>query len=429
MAEDELTQTGIRVGGWLPAVPAEPDREPRPPAVPRRLPAHPDAGVEPEAADAGQAGPESAGPPAEPARLPAAGSGAPAEPAGPPAEGNGPPPDAAPTGPPSTTTPPATAVGDTTARRWGADAGPEQGTSPLAASAPAGPVRHSARRSVAERLAGLVGPAAAKVRVAVGAAPEGPVTRVGVARARRRRRRVVLAGAATASALMLALALAYAGQGPRPGGAAAALPTPAASAPATAPPPTVVPVTGNPAFPGGPLLSVDQQPVPALVDLTVLGTRDWIHWGGLGGGSVQRKQTGTGEITDPGGARLEHAASVSAFAWTDGTPVARQEGTRYGVFQRGAGRSFALSVAGSDDLRTVRLFVGAFSAGARLDVRLSGGGDPAVREVALAAGDRFYEYVIHFRAARGTRLLITWRALTVVGGENDGVTMEAVTVS
>ncbi|MFR9778890.1 hypothetical protein ACL02O_22920 [Micromonospora sp. MS34] len=379
MAEDELTQTGIRVGRWLPAVPAEPGREPQPPAAPRRLPAGPDDGAAPGSADPDRAAPA--------------------------------------TDPPSASTGPSV---------------PADGSAELpgAPSVDPDPARHSARESVAERLAELVRPAAAKVRVAVGAAPDGPATRVGVARARRRRRRAVL-GAAAVAALALA-ALAYVGRGPRADDeptVAAALPTVAASVPAPAPPPTVVPVTGNPAFPGGPLLSVDQQHVPALVDLTALGGRDWIHWGGLGGGSVQRKQTGTGEIVDPGGARLEHAASVSAFAWADGTPVARQEGTRYGVFQRGAGKAFSLSVAGSGDLRTVRLFVGAFGAGARLDVRLSSGGDPAVREVALAADDRFYEYVIHFRAARGAKLLITWRALTVVGGANDGVAMEALAVS
>jgi hypothetical protein len=202
----------------------------------------------------------------------------------------------------------------------------------------------------------------------------------------------------------------------------------AATAP-TAAAPRIVPVTGNPVSPGGPLLAVDQESVPASVDLTALGVRDWIHWGGNGAGSVQRKQVSTGEIRDPGGARFEHAASVSSFAWTDGTPIARHQANRYGVFQRGASGSFAVSVAGSGDLRTVRLFVGAFSAGARLDVRLSGGGDPAVREVALAAGDRFFQYVIHFRAPRDAQLLVTWRALTIAGGENDGVTMEAITVS
>ncbi|SBT52599.1 hypothetical protein [Micromonospora auratinigra] len=292
------------------------------------------------------------------------------------------------------------------------------------------PARHTAREGVTERLAELVAPAAARVRVAVGVAPEGPVTRVGVGRARRRRRRVLLVAAGVVA---LALVLVYAGPGPesdRRPAVPAAVPPVAASRPApTAPPATVVPATGNPAFPGGPLLSVEPEPIPARVDLTALGARDWIHWGGNGGGSVQRKQAGTGEIGDPGGERLEHAASVAAFAWTDGTPVARQEGLRYGVFQRGAGKSFAVTVAGSGDLRTVRLFVGTFGAGARLDLRLSGGGDPAVREVALAADDRFFQYVVHFRAPRGTRLLITWRALTVAGGDNDGVTMEAVTAS
>ncbi|MFE9958047.1 hypothetical protein [Micromonospora sp. NPDC005299] len=364
MAEDELTQTGIRVGGWLPAVPAEPARAADPPPGPRRFPGDPDA--------------------------------PPVGPAGPPA-------------------PDRPALGD-------------PGAPPPAESRPAAPVRHSAPEGVTVRLAGLVAPAAARVRTAVGVAPDRPATRVGVARARRRRRRVVLAGAALTA---LVLVLAYAGRGAEPDGGrtvSAAAPTAPAPAP-TAAPPTVVPVTGNPALPGGPLLNLDQEPVPPSVSLTVLGSRDWLHWGGAGAASVERKQRSTGEIGDLGGDRREHNAGASALTWTDGTPTARQEGTRSGVFQRGAGKSFALSVAGSGDLRTVRLFVGAFSAGARLDVRLSGGGDPAVRAVALVAGDRFFQYVVHFRAPRGQRLLITWRALTVVGGENDGVTLEAVTLS
>ncbi|WP_433285673.1 hypothetical protein [Micromonospora sp. CA-244673] len=379
MAEDELTQTGIRVGGWLPAVPAEPARAPEPPPGPRRFPGDP------------------AAPPAD-AATPPAGPSAPPVPDAPPAE------PAAPNVP--------------------ARAGPD---APLAAPRPVTPVRHSAPEGVAARLAGLIGPAAARVRTAVGAPPDRP-TRVGVARARRRRRRMILAGAALTA---LVLVLAYAGRGAEPDGAPAlpaAAPTAAAPAP-TAAPPTVVPVTGSPALPGGPLLNLDQEPVPPAVPLTALGTRDWLHWGGAGAASAQRKQRGTGEIGDLAGDRLEHNAGVSALTWTDGTPTARQDGTRSGVFQRGAGKSFALSVAGSGDLRTVRLFVGAFSAGARLEVRLSGGGEPAVREVALAAGDRFFQYVVHFRAPRGQRLLVTWRALTVVGAENDGVTLEAVTVS
>ncbi|MFG2082783.1 hypothetical protein ACGFI5_20675 [Micromonospora tulbaghiae] len=49
--------------------------------------------------------------------------------------------------------------------------------------------------------------------------------------------------------------------------------------------------------------------------------------------------------------------------------------------------------------------------------------------MALAAGDRFYQYVIRFRADPGERLLIRWHALTVTGGQNDGVALQAITVS
>ncbi|MDG4802622.1 hypothetical protein [Micromonospora sp. WMMD980] len=405
MAEDDSTQSGIRVGGWLPAVPAGPAATPPPPAGPRRLPEDPDL------AGPGVAGPAPLGATSE--RVPLVGP--------------------APTGlgaaAPASGRPSARAERDT----WRPPGG-SGSTGGYPSGGGAAPGRHTAPESLRARLAGLGGPLAVRLRAAytrwrvlgpaAGTAPESPATRVGAARARRRRRRAVLVAAAlTASVAALAYSARPPAAPPRRAGVPAAAPTEPTAAPAT-----VVPETGEPALPGGPLLTVDQQAVPAAVSLSLLGTRDWRHWGGAGADSVQRKQRGTGEIQDPGGPRLEHNAGVSTLTWTDGTPQAREEGTRAGVFQRGAGKSFSLAVAGSGDLRTVRLFVGVFSAGARLDVSLSGGGDPAVREVALARGDRFHQYVIHFRAPRGARLLITWRALTVTGGENDGVSLEAVTV-
>lgn len=372
MAEEEITRTGLRVGGWLPQPPVEPVRAPGP--GPLRLPGDPAAG-------------RPAPPPADPATPPPTVAPAPAS--------------ALPTGPDERTAPPAASA---------------------VAAAPA-----SAAGSWAGRLrdaTGLGGPAA------------GPVTRVGAARARRRRRRLLWAGLAVASAALL---VAYAGQGPgpdapRPPVAVAAPAPPTATTPgpglaATALAPATVAVTGDPAFPGGPLLTVEAEPVPSMVDLSALGGRDWIHWGLNGGDTVQRRAAGTGEISDLGGDRLNHDASGSAFSWSDGTPVARQEATRYGVFQRGAGRSFGVAVAGSGDLRTVRFFVGTFSAGARLELRLSTGGPVVGRDVPQLSGDHFVQFVIHFRAPRGGRLLVTWRAGAVDGGLNDGVAMQAMTVS
>ncbi|MEW2591176.1 hypothetical protein AB0893_12230 [Micromonospora aurantiaca] len=342
----------------------------------------------------------------------------------------------------------------------GAALGPAEpaGADPLAEARPG---RHSARESIPARLADLTGSLpdvaggigvrlrtvarAAKTRLGPTIAPiagpmrpppDAPATRVAVARARRRRRRAVLAAVAV-TGLVAALAFAARSSTPPPLAretapvAAPGNQAPSDQAPGDQAPGDQAPGDQGPSdqAPGGPLLDVDLAPLPGSLSLTELGTRDWRHWGGTGADSFHRKAGGTGEIQDPGGERLEHNAGACDLQWTDGTPTARQEGTRAGVFQRGAGKSFTLGVAGSGDLRTVRLFVGTFSAGARLDLSLSSGGDPAVREIALAAGDRFYQYVIRFRAAPGERLLIRWQALTVTGGQNDGVALQAITLS
>ncbi|WP_435585705.1 hypothetical protein [Micromonospora marina] len=356
----------------------------------------------------------------------------------PPPRTSGPPaPDRPAAGPPS--------AGPSSSRPGAAD---EPADSGLPHDPEARPGRHSARESLPARLADLTGGPASKTGARLRAlahaaksrlgrtlapiagpmrpSPDAPATRVAAARARRRRRRVVLAAVAVTG---LVAALAYTARSPVP------LPLTRETAPVAAPgkeAPTEQSPSGqapSEQAPGGPLLDVDLAPLPGTSSLTALGTRDWRHWGGDGADSFHRKASGTGEIQDPGGERLEHNAGAGDLQWTDGTPTARQEGTRAGVFQRGAGKSFTLGVAGNGDARTVRLFVGTFSAGARLDLSLSSGGDPVVREVALAAGDRFYQYVVRFRAAPGERLLIRWQALTVTGGQNDGVALQAITVS
>ncbi|AXO33468.1 hypothetical protein [Micromonospora sp. B006] len=475
MAEDDIARTGIRVGGWLPT-PDDAADAPERPVGPRRLPGDTDpATPRPVPPPGGDRSPSDQDDPAPPADLDPPGTAVwpPPRTAGPPAPdlpAAGPfPADPTAPGPPAPTplapgplSPGSLAPNPPGGRvplvgpapiglhlsapppvRPGAGHDPAEPGPPQEAEAEARPGRHSARKSLPARLGVLTGKLdvlagkfgvrlravarAAKNRLSRTLGParppaDAPATRVAAARARRRRRRAVLAGMAVTG---LVAALTYAVRSPAPP------PLTRETAPVAAPSDQapVAPVPGDPVSPGEPLLDLKLEPLPESLSLTVLGKRDWRHWGGTGADSVQRKLRGTGEIQDPGGERLEHNAGVTDLRWVDGVPTAREEGTRAGVFQRGAGKSFTLAVTGSGDLRTVRLFVGTFSAGARLDVSLSGGGDPAVQEVALAAGDRFYQYVIRFRAPREERLLITWRALTVTGGHNDGVALQAITVS
>ncbi len=89
--------------------------------------------------------------------------------------------------------------------------------------------------------------------------------------------------------------------------------------PARPPPP--------PAKPGSLALSVSRGEMPAAVDLTAVGTRDWVHWGERDGRSTVRKRSGSGEIIDGGGAgrRVGWDGNQEYVRWSDGTPERSDE--------------------------------------------------------------------------------------------------------
>ncbi|MEE3919886.1 hypothetical protein V2I01_21100 [Micromonospora sp. BRA006-A] len=87
----------------------------------------------------------------------------------------------------------------------------------------------------------------------------------------------------------LVAALAYALRSPAsPPRETAPVAAPTVQAPGDQAP--VVPVTGDPVSPGGPLLDVDLAPLPGSLSLTDLGTRDWRHWGGTGADSFTARR-------------------------------------------------------------------------------------------------------------------------------------------
>ncbi|MFF5171493.1 hypothetical protein ACFY3U_02520 [Micromonospora sp. NPDC000089] len=253
----------------------------------------------------------------------------------------------------------------------------------------------------------------------------------------RRRRRWLVAESLAAVACVAAL-VAYLGSGPGdappapdgvlPAGAPTVAAPPAAAvglgasgeaAPASPglrprerpPSPTAAPPSG-PATgrPGGPLLEVTQADVPATVDLTSLGARDWVHWGLRGPSSVVRKRGGSGEIRDAGGrgARGGYDTNPEFFGWRDGDPVAAEPATPTGVYACGVGNGFALTVAGSGQDRTVHLFAGLWMARGRLDARLSTGGPTRTLRIEDPHTTHTADFVVRFRVAPGERLLLDW---------------------
>ena len=253
-----------------------------------------------------------------------------------------------------------------------------------------------------------------------------------MARARQRRRWLVEAVVAFA---FLTAVVAYVGTeqhpGPReetavipgsPDGGRPALPSRGAEQPGAdavtpglqprqrppSPSPSPTPSPSKPA--AGPQLTVSRGEVPALVDLTAVGTVDWIHWGLLGADTPVRKRNGSGEIRDEGGRgdRDSYSNNPEAYAWRDGTPVQSASGTTSGVYTCDEGNGFALTVAGNGELRTVRLYAGLWMARGRLDVRLSTGGPTSTLRMEDPHTEQTAEFTIRFRAPRGAKLLMTW---------------------
>ncbi|MEU8184807.1 hypothetical protein AB0B86_29010 [Micromonospora sp. NPDC049047] len=197
-------------------------------------------------------------------------------------------------------------------------------------------------------------------------------------------------------------------------------PTPATSAPA---------VPSTPSAPAdAPLLSVTQAEMPAEVDLTAVGTRDWVHWGPRGGNSTVRKRAGSGEITDAGGAgtRVGWDGNQEYVRWSDGSSQRSTDGSSNGVYTCGAGNGFTLAVAGSGAPRTVQVYGGTWMARGRLEARLSTGGPARTVSLEDPYTARSAQFTVRFTAPKTARLLLTWTVDKVFTTHCGNVGLQAV---
>ncbi|MFG1650865.1 hypothetical protein ACGFIE_13105 [Micromonospora sp. NPDC049275] len=194
-------------------------------------------------------------------------------------------------------------------------------------------------------------------------------------------------------------------------------PTPSTSTPA--PPPK---------RPGASLLSVSRAEVPAEVDLTAVGVRDWMHWGLRGGTSTVRKRSGSGEIVDGGGRgnRIGWDGNQEVVRWSDGTPERFDSGSSHGVYTCGVGNGFTLAVVGSGAPRTVQLYAGIWMARGRLDARLSTGGPVGTARLEDPYTSQSAVFTIRFELPKNARLVLTWTVEKVFTERCGNVGLQAV---
>ena len=192
---------------------------------------------------------------------------------------------------------------------------------------------------------------------------------------------------------------------------------------------TVVPAAAA----GGGMLAGTLTPMPASVDLTPVGTIDWVQWpGNVRKAGVPPRISGPtlvgrGAVAIPG-------PGPATLRWNDGTPVAAGSANE-AVSVSGTGRGFKVTVPADQTPRKLTLFVGATNANGRLVARLSDNSASEFVNVPVRKVGSHWSgvYTLTYRAASpGQTLEVTWtqaRGVASPGKAVPGVSIQGAALS
>jgi hypothetical protein len=176
-----------------------------------------------------------------------------------------------------------------------------------------------------------------------------------------------------------------------------------------------------------PVVSLTDGPIPAVVDLSAEGTRDWVHWGLTDATSVNRRRGGKG-IEDLGGTpRGRYDNNPQSYSWTGGSPAATAARTPTGVYSCGQGATITLRAPAGPATRTLHLYAGVWMASGRLTVTVDGVTATRTLENRDAISTRRFE--VRYRAAAGSRLTVTWTATAAHHPTCGNIDLQAATLS
>ena len=189
-------------------------------------------------------------------------------------------------------------------------------------------------------------------------------------------------------------------------------------------------------------------PRNSVIDLSEVGSVDWVHWGLYTVTSLNRKSSVTPRIgnftvvTDSANSNAfanayQFADNYNGYSWIDGTQEPRVTNTTTGVWCYGIpaiGTGFEFFVPADTTPRTLKVYVGAFAARGRFEATLSDGSAPAYVDSSLVnqtgtGNGPSGTYTLNYSAASsGQTLRIRW---TVMLGfrASANVTLQAAAMS
>jgi hypothetical protein len=170
------------------------------------------------------------------------------------------------------------------------------------------------------------------------------------------------------------------------------------------------------------------------LNLSVIGSEDWAHWGLTDQNSFNHK-SGVNKISDislvGGGVKLRYTDHPYGCTWTDGTPTASASNVKTGVYVQGINKGFSLTVPADTTKRILTLNTSLFHSNMRVVSHLSDNSSPDLTDDTISDLVDFtlLEYAIEYRAASaGQTLTVTVTSITGSGADCN-VTLESATLA
>lgn len=183
------------------------------------------------------------------------------------------------------------------------------------------------------------------------------------------------------------------------------------------------------------LLFVSQTSTPVNVNLTTEGMLDWAHWGLTTPTSFNHKSGVTQQITNytsvGSGVIERYTNNPNFYSWNDGTPNVTTNNTSTGVYVIGLNNGFQLTFPADTTQRTLKLYIGLWSAKGKLEATLSDGSISPYIDTSLvnSSGTSNAVYTLNYQAGNnGQTLTVRW-TVNEVFNQFSNVTLQAASLS
>ncbi len=159
---------------------------------------------------------------------------------------------------------------------------------------------------------------------------------------------------------------------------------------------------------------------PSSVNLTALGTADWMHFGLVNATDINRKATDAklAYSTLAGNpAYFPNSAGWASHSWSDGAPTASGGPVSSNVFWgSGAGNGFTLTAPADTASRTLTVYAGGYGSTARIQASLSDGSAVAIDQTLSGAALYTRAITLTYAATSANQTLTFTYSQTSAGG-------------